>query len=188
MTMRDFQNFLLRFLIIHIFVFSLCTCNFVDRIALRVVDGTGTGNIFPLSTSSIGSHFNVSFIFAKLVPTKPIDACSRIVNSNEVQNGIAFVIRGKCSFVTKASFAQAAGAVAFIAYDYMNNSARILNMVPDETATQVLIPCAFMQGSYAQKLISLMEAANKTSLDVDFPVDANGVPIIAAQYTPLRLW
>lgn len=54
-----------------------------------------------------------------------------------------------CSFVTKASFAQAAGAVAFISYDYMNNSARILNMVPDGTSTQIWIPCAFMQGSHA---------------------------------------
>ncbi|KAL5111648.1 hypothetical protein TcWFU_002833 [Taenia crassiceps] len=95
-------------------------------------------------------------------------ACSRISNANEVQNGIAFVIRG---FVTKASFAQAAGAVAFISYDYQNNSARILNMLPDESSTKVWIPCAFMQGSHAQHLLGLMELENKTYLDVDFPVD-----------------
>ncbi|KAL5964959.1 Abscission/NoCut checkpoint regulator, partial [Taenia solium] len=92
---------------------------------------------------------NVSYIYTKLVPTQPISACSRISNANEVQNGIAFVIRGGCSFVTKASFAQAAGAVAFISYDYQNNSARILNMLPDESSTKVWIPCAFMQGSHA---------------------------------------
>lgn len=51
--------------------------------------------------------------------------------------------------MTKASFAQAAGAVAFISYDYQNNSARVLNMVPDETSTQIGIPCAFMQGDHA---------------------------------------
>ncbi|EUB57062.1 Protease-associated domain-containing protein [Echinococcus granulosus] len=134
--------------------------------------------------------YNVSYIYTKLVPTQPINACSRISNANEVQNGIAFVIRGcssGCSFVTKASFAQAAGAVAFISYDYQNNSARILNMLPDETSTKVWIPCAFMQGSHAQHLLELMELDNKTYLDVDFPVDQTGALIILDKYSPMRL-
>ncbi|CDS41189.1 expressed protein [Echinococcus multilocularis] len=165
-------------------VLSLCSCSFVDRIALKVVGRSGHDAIFPLSTSSIGSQFNVSYIYTKLVPTQPINACSRISNANEVQNGIAFVIRG---FVTKASFAQAAGAVAFISYDYQNNSARILNMLPDETSTKVWIPCAFMQGSHAQHLLELMELDNKTYLDVDFPVDQTGALIILDKYSPMRL-
>ncbi|KAM3183622.1 hypothetical protein ACTXT7_009985 [Hymenolepis weldensis] len=126
----------------------------VQPISLKVYN-SNKHIIVPLSTSSIGSQFNVSYIFAKLVPTVPVNACSRILNANEVQNGIAFVIRGGCSFVTKASFAQAAGAVAFISYDYQNNSARVLNMVPDETSTQIGIPCAFMQGNHAQSLLEV---------------------------------
>nr|CDS33804.1 protease [Hymenolepis microstoma] len=112
---------------------------------------------------------------------------SLIVNFNEVQNGIAFVIRGGCSFVTKASFAQAAGAVAFISYDYQNNSVRVLNMVPDETSTQIGIPCAFMQGNHAQNLLELMDSDGNTYLDVDFPVDSNGELILLDKFSPMRL-
>ncbi|VDK32881.1 unnamed protein product [Taenia asiatica] len=191
-------------------VLSLCSCSFVERIALKVVGRSGHDAIFPLSTSSIGSQFVCvvfSFIVFRMYPIftlnsfrpnrsalvpeslMPMRFKTELLSSSEglVARTTFTTCLSGCSFVTKASFAQAAGAVAFISYDYQNNSARILNMLPDESSTKVWIPCAFMQGSHAQHLLELMELDNKTYLDVDFPVDRTGSLIILDKYSPMRL-
>lgn len=40
---------------------------------------------------------------------------------------------------------------------------------------------------FSLNVLNLMELANKTYLDVDFPVDRNGELIILPKYSPLRL-
>ena len=132
---------------------SLCSSSYVDRIAIRIVGKPGKDVVFPLSTSSIGPQF-VWYLFliayfrmfltctlslfqhSQLTPVLVYWTSMRfrmaLPSSFEgsFQYFRCVILFSGCSFVTKASFAQAAGAVAFISYDYMNNSARILNMVP----------------------------------------------------------
>ncbi|BHF58542.1 hypothetical protein SprV_0100149400 [Sparganum proliferum] len=118
---------------------------------------------------------NSTFFYTKLVPTVPPSACSPIENSLEVSNNIAFAIRGGCSFVTKAVYAQAAGAVAFIAYDY------------DETSRQITIPCAFMRGRFALEILTRLEAFGLKYAVVNFPVNSVGASIAVAHHRPWTL-
>nr|VZI24421.1 unnamed protein product [Spirometra erinaceieuropaei] len=151
-----------------------------DYVYLQLLEPHVTDSLYNLSTAKIGSEL--------LVPTVPPSACSPIENSLEVSNNIAFAIRGGCSFVTKAVYAQAAGAVAFIAYDYVNTSSWTLSMIQDETSRQITIPCAFMRGRSALEILTRLEAFGLKYAVVNFPVNSVGASIAVAHHRPWTLW
>uniref|UniRef100_A0A0X3QHM9 Protease-associated domain-containing protein 1 n=1 Tax=Schistocephalus solidus TaxID=70667 RepID=A0A0X3QHM9_SCHSO len=159
-----------------------------DYVYLQLLEPRVADSLYNLSTAKIGSELNSTFFYTKLVPTVPPSACSPIENSFEVSNNIAFSIRGGCSFVTKAVYAQAAGAVAFIAYDYVNTSSWTLSMIQDETSRQITIPCAFMRGRLALEILTRLEAFGLKYAIVNFPVNSVGASIAVVHHRPWTLW
>ncbi|VEL33223.1 unnamed protein product [Protopolystoma xenopodis] len=111
--------------------------------------------LFKLQIGKIGTKFvsnevnyfqNTTFYNAYLVPPEPEHACTPVVNARNLSNSIAFIMRGGCSFITKAFHAQLAGALSVIIYDYGRESDLRLTMIQDETDRKLTLPCAFMTG------------------------------------------
>ena len=76
-----------------------------------------------------------------LIKAKPDHGCGTIENSDEVQDNIALIKRGGCSFVSKALNAQAAGAKAVLIVEptYRERNLQPIDMIQDETTRDVSI-------------------------------------------------
>ncbi|CAH8531134.1 unnamed protein product [Schistosoma haematobium] len=117
-----------------------------DYLHLRVINPSTLPFTYRLSPGQIGPHFNTTFTSTSLVLTEPPHACELVSNAHEVNRNIALIIRGGCSFVTKAINAHVAGAVAVIVYDFNRKAIHTFSMIQDDTSRRVQIPCAFMNG------------------------------------------
>ncbi|CAH8842806.1 unnamed protein product [Trichobilharzia szidati] len=159
-----------------------------DYLHLRVIDPSTLPFLYRLSPGQIGPHFNTTFTSTSLVVTDPPHACELITNTREVSRNIALIIRGGCSFVTKAINAHVAGAVAVIVYDFNRKAVQTFSMIQDDTSRRVQIPCAFMNGKDGHTIISALDSLNLTKAVVDFPVNVTAVPIYQLRLTPWTLW
>ncbi|MFZ2502602.1 MAG: M4 family metallopeptidase, partial [Nocardioides sp.] len=70
----------------------------------------------------------------------PYDACSPLTNAGQLAGAIALVNRGNCSFVTKTTNAEAAGATAVVVINSNNSVSPITGSSATITIPTVLIP------------------------------------------------
>jgi hypothetical protein len=66
------------------------------------------------TVSDFGPRIVTTTPSVPLVFTDPLDACSPLQNSNQLNGSIAIIYRGNCSFTNKVYAAQQAGAVAVV--------------------------------------------------------------------------
>ncbi|CAH8507477.1 unnamed protein product [Heterobilharzia americana] len=133
-----------------------------DYLHLRVIDPSTLPFLYRLSPGQIGPQFNRTFTSTSLVLTEPPHACDIVTNTHEVNQNIALIIRGGCSFVTKAINAHVAGAVAVIVYDFNRKAIQTFSMIQDDTSRRVQIPCAFMNGKDGHTITSALDSLNLT--------------------------
>ncbi|CAF0786519.1 unnamed protein product [Brachionus calyciflorus] len=93
---------------------------------------------------SFGSEFSTVLKNIKLIPADPYDACQPIINSKDLIGNVALVIRGDCSFTTKAVNVEDTGAVAVIITDNDPLNESMIDMVNDETQRIVHIPSVYL--------------------------------------------
>ena len=79
----------------------------------------GIEGVSPVRLSDTGD------ISAAVVPSVPANGCAAFTNGAAINNNIALVIRGACSFSTKYNNAAAVGALAIVVYNDGANPARI---------------------------------------------------------------
>ncbi len=81
-------------------------------------------------------------ITAEVVPGEPLDGCTELTNSAEIDGNIALIIRGVCAFTVKYNNAAAAGAQAIVVYNDGTAPDRfdpIVMSAPDTTIPGIMI-------------------------------------------------
>lgn len=134
-----------------------------------------------------GGDFDREYKNIRLVVTEPIEACRPVLNN--VQNSVALVLRGGCSFLTKSKNTESAGALAVIIADNdEENDEHMVEMVDDSTGRAVNIPSLFLMGKDGLMIRRhLMTLGLKEAL-INIPVNLTGVPIGHARQPPWTLW
>ncbi|RNA39902.1 PRADC1 isoform X1 [Brachionus plicatilis] len=91
-----------------------------------------------------GSSFQKPLENVKLIPTEPYNACGSILNGDKIRGNVAFVVRGDCSFTTKAVNSENVGAAALIITDNDPLNEMMIDMVGDDTQRVVNIPSVYL--------------------------------------------
>ncbi|MEP0547986.1 MAG: PA domain-containing protein [Rhodothermales bacterium] len=100
----------------------------------------------------------------------PSEGCDPLVNADEVAGNIAFIRRGRCSFVDKVENALAAGAIAVVVYNdaFEPDNEFILPMAGDCEPDICSIPSAFVSRVSGDAILEEIAAG---------PTDATLIPI-----------
>jgi len=133
-----------------------------------------------LTTTSIAAFGYIPWgrkIIGRLQLANPLDACDYIkqTDNDYLQQPILVAMRGKCPFVTKAHYAQLAGAKMLIVVDdnYEQVAAHLMVDVMGQ-GESVSIPSVLMTRQGGEKLINSLEskdpAVNSISATFDFPL------------------
>ncbi|XP_045498814.1 PRADC1-like protein isoform X2 [Colias croceus] len=141
-----------------------------------------------------GGTFNSTFRMekARLVPTDPINSCSDISNSEEVDGNIALAERGDCSFVFKTAVAQIAGARAIIITESIHrwddSLDHLIEMVDDKMQIDVNIPSAFLLGRNGATIIRTLKKLHLQYAVINIPVNMTYIPINKMNQPPWITW
>jgi len=136
-----------------------------------------------------GNPLNFSITNAYLVPTAPKDACSVVVNVEDLEGNVAMVERGGCSFLSKSIQAERAGARAVIVYDNdAKNDESYIDMVSDETSRELKIPSLFLLGKDGHVIYRTLNEYKLKHALINIPVNMTGVLAHKAKLPPWTLW
>ncbi|KAK9847309.1 hypothetical protein WJX84_004305 [Apatococcus fuscideae] len=108
------------------------------------IPGSGTDNntAFQLHSANIGVSTSGLLSAAsplRLVAAQPADACKVLSNAAAAKGAFVLAIRGNCTYTTKASLAQKAGAAGLILVN--SNNTGFFNINPDSSSNaQINIP------------------------------------------------
>lgn len=137
----------------------------------------------------------------------PLNGCKDIVNVEEIQDHVALVLRGSCTFIEKALCAQKAGAVAIIVTDsYTSDLAEsrdspawmdnyYVDMVSEEKghslkkkSDQIKIPAGFLLGKNGKMIIETLEKLNLPYASIYIPVNLTFTPMDKLSMPPWHVW
>lgn len=124
-----------------------------------------------------------------LIPTDPWHACTQhLDNSNYVQGRVVLIVRGQCSFVTKALNAEKNGAIAAIIVNDDREDIDVwIEMLQDETdrTQDVGIPAFYMLGKDGFKIKQALSSKETVAI-ANMPLNATRKPQI--NKPPWDLW
>ena len=117
------------------------------------------GPNLPMTFRVLQSDFSESFstLGAQeygLVAANPLQACTPITNTADLQGKIALIERGTCTYVQKAQAAQAAGAVAALVFD--DEVGAYFVATSGTNGVQGLLPTATMPRRLGQNLMAVV--------------------------------
>ncbi|MDB6160653.1 MAG: putative in family peptidase [Gammaproteobacteria bacterium] len=104
-----------------------------------------------------------------LINSVPTNGCTPFTNASDVAGGIAFVMRGTCTFDAKYVNAQAAGARAIVVYNDGATAARVDPLVMATTTPTIAIPGVMISSTDGFPLAAAATTAAspvKVTLDV----------------------
>ncbi|XP_054978670.1 protease-associated domain-containing protein 1 isoform X2 [Sorex araneus] len=94
-----------------------------------------------------GGIFHTRYEQIHLVPAEPPEACGELSNGFFIQDQIALVERGGCSFLSKTRVVQEYGGRAVIISDNaVDNDSFYVEMIQDSTQRTADIPALFLLG------------------------------------------
>uniref|UniRef100_A0AAA9SH17 Protease-associated domain-containing protein 1 n=1 Tax=Bos taurus TaxID=9913 RepID=A0AAA9SH17_BOVIN len=94
-----------------------------------------------------GGIFHTRYEQIHLVPAEPSEACGELSNGFFIQDQIALVERGGCSFLSKTRVVQEHGGRAVIISDNaVDNDSFYVEMIQDSTQRTADIPALFLLG------------------------------------------
>lgn len=134
-----------------------------------------------------GGNFDRQYKKIRMVVAEPIEACRPVVNN--IENAVALVLRGGCSFLTKSNLAENAGAIAVIIADNdEGNDDHMVDMVDDATGRKVGIPSMFLMGKDGIMIRRRLMLQGLDEAIINIPVNLTGVAIGTAKQPPWTLW
>ncbi|XP_064601516.1 protease-associated domain-containing protein 1-like [Liolophura sinensis] len=137
----------------------------------------------------IGISFQRRYTGINLVPAEPYDGCSRIENHYLIQEQVALIQRGGCSFLTKTIQAQNAGAAAVIITDNdINNDADYIDMIKDETGRRAAIPAVYLLGKDGHMIRKALQDYGLVAAVINIPVNITGIPVNRIHQPPWVVW
>ncbi|KAK2158384.1 hypothetical protein LSH36_171g02033 [Paralvinella palmiformis] len=138
---------------------------------------------------NFGTRMSHSFIDIELVPVEPFHACSPIDNGIFINNNIALVLRGECSFVTKALHVEEVGGNAIIIMDHdKDNDSLFVDMISDGTNRNIQIPSFYMLGKDGYMITKTLKERNLKSAVIKIPINGTGVAPHLLHQPPWTLW
>lgn len=160
-----------------------------EELFLEVVEPEEIGYTFKLR---LAKNFGMPFQkFTKIEMTvgQPYHGCSSLSNAGSVQNTVALIERGQCSFVTKTLNAQAAGAVAVVIADNDHSNDQLyIDMIDDNTQRAVHIPAAFLLGKDGYMIKNTLDSLGMNYAVINIPVNVTGVKTHLINQPPWSLW
>ncbi|KAJ9523159.1 hypothetical protein QJQ45_024102 [Haematococcus lacustris] len=124
------------------------------------LQGAGLHHAWPNPHSTGPCQF-VPLTSGPLMLVEPLTACSApLANTPLLQGAVAVVLRGQCSFVTKAAAVQAAGARALLVLN-VRGSGDVISMSGDDSqeSQSIAIPSALLSRSSALLLLHALRRA-----------------------------
>lgn len=149
---------------------SLTVVNQNFYLYFQAVSYTNPETNFEVVLSAGPSHFSpdiVNSVTSKTAFVEPFQACDDVQNAEQLNDKIAIIERGECTFVDKARRAMQAGAKAVIIFDNVPDTS-ITNQPPfamsGDGKDDVRIPTCFL---FTNEAIQLRNALNiKSDLEV----------------------
>ncbi|XP_002129788.2 protease-associated domain-containing protein 1-like [Ciona intestinalis] len=127
-----------------------------------------------------------------LVPVVPAEACGQLLdNGHLLQNQVALITRGGCSFVTKAIHAELYGAAAVIISDHNFDSVtQWVDMIDDGSnrGRLVGIPAFYLLGKDGNMIREAVSGKNAAAAVINLPVNYTTIAPGALHQPPWDHW
>lgn len=160
-----------------------------DYIFFEITEPEELAYTYKANPAGFTPPWNNTFNGIQLVATNPPCGCGFIHNAEEVEGHIALVERGDCSFVSKVTRAQEAGAVGVVVTDQdAENDELFISMVDDTTAREVEIPAVFMLGRNGHMIKETLAKLNLGSALINIPVNISRISPYKLNQPPWMVW
>ncbi|XP_046850501.1 protease-associated domain-containing protein 1-like [Xenia sp. Carnegie-2017] len=161
-----------------------------ELIYFHVVEPSKIGYVFKVRPArDFGDSFHTLYNRVHLVPVQPALACKEIENSQLISGSFALVERGDCPFVTKAKHAENAGAIGvLIADNDFSNDEITVNMIGDDSVTQVSIPAGLMLAEDSKHIKEALKTEGRNSAVIKIPVNVTNSPELFIKQPPWSYW
>uniref|UniRef100_A0A8C6Z4G7 Protease-associated domain-containing protein 1 n=1 Tax=Nothoprocta perdicaria TaxID=30464 RepID=A0A8C6Z4G7_NOTPE len=124
-----------------------------------------------------------------LVPAEPPEACGELRNGVFIQDQIALVERGGCSFLSKTRVIQEHGGRAVIIADNAyDNDSFYIEMIQDSTRRTADIPALFLLGRDGYMIRRSLEQHGLPWAVISIPVNVTSIPTYEMMQPPWTFW
>lgn len=124
-----------------------------------------------------------------LVPAEPPEACGELNNGFFIQDQIALVERGGCSFLSKTRVVQEHGGRAVIISDNaVDNDSFYVEMIQDSTQRTADIPALFLLGRDGYMIRRSLEQHGLPWAIISIPVNVTSIPTFELLQPPWTFW
>jgi minor extracellular serine protease Vpr len=116
---------------------------------------------------------DIAAVSGALINSVPANGCTPFTNASAMVGGIAFVIRGTCSFDAKYVNAQAAGARAIVVYNDGTSPARVDPLVMATATKTIAIPGVMISSTdgFPIAAVATSTAASPVAVTLDVAPD-----------------
>ncbi|XP_063192110.1 protease-associated domain-containing protein 1 isoform X1 [Chroicocephalus ridibundus] len=136
-----------------------------------------------------GGVFNTRYDQIHLVPADPPEACGELNNGVFIQDQIALVERGGCSFLSKTRVIQEHGGRAVIIADNAyDNDSFYIEMIQDSTRRTADIPALFLLGRDGYMIRRSLEQHGLPWAVISIPVNVTSIPTYEMMQPPWTFW
>ncbi|XP_019381344.1 PREDICTED: protease-associated domain-containing protein 1-like [Gavialis gangeticus] len=135
------------------------------------------------------SSQNTRYEQIHLVPADPPEACGELSNGVFIQDQIALVERGGCSFLSKTRVVQEHGGRAVIIADNAyDNDSFYVEMIQDSTQRTADIPALFLLGRDGYMIRRSLEQHGLPWAIISIPVNVSSIPTYEMMQPPWTFW
>ncbi|XP_031805062.1 protease-associated domain-containing protein 1 [Sarcophilus harrisii] len=125
----------------------------------------------------------------QLVPADPPEACGSLNNGFFIQDQIALVERGGCSFLSKTRVVQEHGGRAVIISDNAaDNDSFYVEMIQDSSHRTADIPALFLLGRDGYMIRRSLEQHGLPWAIISIPVNVTSIPTFELLQPPWTFW
>ncbi|XP_023782425.1 protease-associated domain-containing protein 1 [Cyanistes caeruleus] len=136
-----------------------------------------------------GGVFNTRYEQIHLVPADPPEACGELNNGVFIQDQIALVERGGCSFLSKTRVIQEHGGRAVIIADNAyDNDSFYIEMIQDSSRRTADIPALFLLGRDGYMIRRSLEQHGLPWAVISIPVNVTSIPTYEMMQPPWTFW
>ncbi|KAJ1078351.1 hypothetical protein K5549_018431, partial [Capra hircus] len=178
-------------------VSRLLTCTFYlsglrihDYLYFQVLSPGDIRYIFTATPAKdFGGIFHTRYEQIHLVPAEPSEACGELSNGFFIQDQIALVERGGCSFLSKTRVVQEHGGRAVIISDNaVDNDSFYVEMIQDSTQRTADIPALFLLGRDGYMIRRSLEQHGLPWAIISIPVNVTSIPTFELLQPPWTFW
>lgn len=161
-----------------------------DLIYFHVIKPKKVSYVFKARPAqNFGDLFNRFYNQINLIPADPPKGCEPLKNQALLAGAIALVERGSCSFVSKAKYAEEAGAYGILIADSdITNDQMMVSMIKDDSKREVNIPAGFILAKDSQHIKDALKSEGMYGAVISIPVNVTTSPELYNKQPPWSYW